>query len=104
MERVATQLLGEIAEELDSRDIAVSFAPEVAPWLVGKLKARSHKHALGSSRQLRTLLREELEDPLALELMAAPAGGPGWRVVLGEDGLEFKRDKRVKGKSQQILA
>ncbi|MCY1702364.1 ATP-dependent Clp protease ATP-binding subunit [Deinococcus sp. SL84] len=105
LERVAGQLLAEIAEELESRDIAVSFAPEVAPWLVGKLKARSHKHALGSSRQLRTLLREELEDPLALELMAAAPGSDGWRVVLGEagDGLEFRRDKRVKGKTQ-ILA
>ncbi|RTR30704.1 ATP-dependent Clp protease ATP-binding subunit [Deinococcus radiophilus] len=105
LERVAGQLLAEMAEELDSRDITVSFAPEVAPWLVGKLRARSHKHALGSSRQLRTLLREELEDPLALELMAAAPGPDGWRVVLGEggDGLEFRRDKRVRGKTQ-ILA
>ncbi|MDO4264023.1 MAG: ATP-dependent Clp protease ATP-binding subunit [Deinococcus sp.] len=103
LERVAGQLLAEMAEELGSRDIAVSFAPEVAPWLVSKLRARSHKHALGSSRQLRTLLREELEDPLALELMAAAPGAGGWRVVLGEEGLEFRRDKRVKSKTQ-ILA
>ncbi len=99
LERVAEQLLRDTAEELASRDLTVTFAPEVAPWLVSKLKARSHKHALGSSRQLRTLLREELEDPLALELMAAPPEASLWRVFLGEEGhLEFRCEAPKEGK------
>lgn len=67
--RVAAQLLQDMREDLAARDIQVHFANDIAPWLVSKLKARSAKHALGSSRQLRTLVRTEIEDPLALELV-----------------------------------
>ncbi|WP_204318327.1 hypothetical protein [Serratia marcescens] len=45
------------------------------------------KHAVGSSRQLRTLLREELEDPLALYLIGSDARD--LRVVLGENSIDF---------------
>ncbi|WP_309570187.1 hypothetical protein, partial [Deinococcus sp.] len=64
-----------------------------------KLKARSPKHAVGSSRQLRTLVREELEDPLAMELIGND--GEEIRVVLGEEGIQFERSMPA---PPQILA
>lgn len=97
--RVAQQLLDDTAEELRSRDLKVSFDRDVAAWLVSKLKARSHKHALGSSRQLRTLLREELEDPLALELLTH--SGEEVRVSTSKDHLQFERGS---AEPWQILA
>ncbi|MDO4246790.1 MAG: ATP-dependent Clp protease ATP-binding subunit [Deinococcus sp.] len=98
--RVAQQLLGEMREELASRELNVTFDPAIAAWIVGKLKARSPKHAVGSSRQLRTLLRDELEDPLALALLGAE--GRELRVVLGESGIEFEQGD--KATPPQILA
>lgn len=98
--RVAQQLLGEMREELASRELSVTFDPAIAQWLVGKLKARSPKHAVGSSRQLRTLLREELEDPLALQLIGND--GAEIRVVLGDEGIEFERGEQTA--PPQILA
>ena len=98
--RVAQQLLGEMREELASRELNVTFDPAIAAWVVGKLRARSPKHAVGSSRQLRTLLREELEDPLALHLIEQDARD--LRVVLGEDGIEFEQAER--SAPPQILA
>ena len=95
--RVAQQLMGEMREELLTRDLNVTFDPALAAWLVAQLKARSPKHAVGSSRQLRTLVREEIEDPLALELLTQ--GGQELRVVLGEDGVIFEQDPK-----RQILA
>ncbi len=97
--RVAQQLMGEMREELDSREITVTFDPAIASWLVGKLKARSPKHAVGSSRQLRTLVREELEDPLALELIHYD--GEELRVVLGDEGIQFEHSNSM---PPQILA
>ncbi|MEW6422038.1 MAG: AAA family ATPase, partial [Deinococcota bacterium] len=97
--RVAQQLLGEMREELASRELSVTFDPAIAAWLVSKLKARSPKHAVGSSRQLRTLVREEIEDPLALELIGS--AGEELRVVLGQDGIQFERGKAA---PPQILA
>ncbi|MFC6803087.1 AAA family ATPase, partial [Deinococcus caeni] len=98
--RVAQQLMGEMREELASRELTVTFDPAIAAWLVGKLKARSPKHAVGSSRQLRTLVREELEDPLALELTSNH--GEELRVVLGEGGIQFEKGEEAA--SRQILA
>ncbi|GGI77485.1 ATP-dependent Clp protease ATP-binding subunit [Deinococcus wulumuqiensis] len=98
--RVAQQLLGEMREELASRELNVTFDPAIAAWVVGKLRARSPKHAVGSSRQLRTLLREELEDPLALYLVEQ--GARDLRVVLGEDSIEFEQTER--SAPPQILA
>lgn len=97
--RVAQQLMNEMSEELASRELKVSFDPEIAAWLVSKLKARSPKHAVGSSRQLRTLIREELEDPLALELIEDDAVEV--QVLLGEDEILFEQ---VKNPSPKILA
>lgn len=97
--RVAQQLMDEMTEELASRELRVSFDAEIAAWLVSKLKARSPKHAVGSSRQLRTLIREELEDPLALELIEDDA--VEIQVLLGEDEILFEQ---VKNPSPKILA
>ena len=98
--RVAAQLLTEMQEELTSRELNVTFDPGIAEWLVGKLKARSPKHATGSSRQLRTLVREEIEDPLAMELIGND-DGEQVRVLLSEAGLSFERGAKA---PQQILA
>ena len=97
--RVSQQLLDEMQEELSSRELRVVFEPGVAAWLVSKLRARSPKHALGSSRQLRTLVREEIEDPLALELLAH--GDEEVRVGIGTDHLTFEHGKP---EQTQILA
>ncbi|WP_034338401.1 ATP-dependent Clp protease ATP-binding subunit [Deinococcus misasensis] len=85
---VARQLLADMQEELATRDLKVRFAETVAPWLVSKLKARSSKHALGSSRQLRTVVREEIEDPLALELLE---DGSELTVTVKDNHLTFDR-------------
>lgn len=87
--RVAQQLMDEMSDELASRELKVTFDSDIAAWLVSKLKARSPKHAVGSSRQLRTLLREELEDPLALELI--DHDGEEVQVLLGDDEILFER-------------
>ncbi len=97
--RVAQQLLDDMQDELHSRELSVTFEPGVAAWLVSKLKARSHKHAVGSSRQLRTLVREEIEDPLALELLAH--SGDEVRVGIGAEHLTFEHGK---AEQLQILA
>ncbi len=97
--RVSQQLLDEMQEELSSRELSVVFEAGVAAWLVSKLRARSPKHALGSSRQLRTLVREEIEDPLALELLAH--GDEEVRVGIGTDHLTFEHGKP---EQTQILA
>ncbi len=67
--RVASSLLEDMREELASREITIDFAPEVAAWLVSQLKEKTNKHATGSSRRLRTLVRTLIEDPLSIELM-----------------------------------
>jgi ATP-dependent Clp protease ATP-binding subunit ClpC len=84
--RVAAALLEEMRLELASRDLTVHFDPSVAPWLVKRLSARSPKHAKGSSRQLRTLLREEIEDPLAQQPIGA---GSELRIHVESDRLLF---------------
>ncbi|ADV67172.1 ATP-dependent Clp protease ATP-binding subunit [Deinococcus maricopensis] len=97
--RVAGQLLDEMREELASRELNVTFDAGIPKWLVGKLRARSSKHALGSSRQLRTLVRDELEDPLALELSGDESAD--LHVALDNEGLKFERKKNA---PPQILA
>ena len=90
--RVTSSLLEEMREELASREILVEFDPEIASWLVGKLKGKGPKHAAGSSRQLRSLVRDEIEDPLALELMEA---GNFLTVHVQEDKVKFERGVAV---------
>lgn len=99
LKRVSLQLLSDMTEELATREIVVNFDEGIAAWLVGKLKARSPKHAVGSSRQLRTLVREELEDPLALELISHE--GEELHIKIIDDKLSFEKGAVVE---KQILA
>lgn len=62
---VADQLLKEMRKELKSRQYNVEIAPDISEWLVNQLTLAPKQHATGSSRQLRSLIREKIEEPLA---------------------------------------
>ena len=66
--RIALALLGDMKKELATRDLHITFDPKLAEHLVTRVKAR------GSSRQLRAIMRELIEDPLSLELLSIPEG------------------------------
>jgi ATP-dependent Clp protease ATP-binding subunit ClpC len=61
--QVAQLMLDEIARELKSRDRQVRFDPALAPWLVSLMPKA------GSTRIVRNLIRERIEDPLSLALL-----------------------------------
>lgn len=86
--RVAESMLLDMREELASKETIVDFDPAIAPWLVKKLQAQSNKHAAGSSRRLRTLVRDLLEDPLSMELMDATTP---ITVTIQDDKLHFQQ-------------
>ncbi len=67
---IAKQALEEIRHELAGRDIDVTFAKEVAEFLVDKLPAGE------SARPLRAVMREYIEDPLSLEILAHGSDEP----------------------------
>ncbi len=87
MIRVAQNMLEEMRVELLSRDLLVSFDPGIAAHLVSKTKSK------GSSRQLRSLMREEIEDPLAIALLSMPEGE--LHVSLEGNKIEFARPELV---------
>ena len=60
---ITKQMLAEIQAELKSREISVSFSGEVAAFLVSKMPKAE------SARPMRGVIRQYIEDPLALELM-----------------------------------
>ncbi|HWG85984.1 MAG TPA: ATP-dependent Clp protease ATP-binding subunit, partial [Deinococcales bacterium] len=66
MVRVAMGMLEDMRAELATRDLVVTFDQEVAKVLVSRVKQR------GSTRLLRSVLRERIEDPLSLELLGLP--------------------------------
>ena len=78
---ITNAMLDDIRSELATRDVEVSFGPEVAGFLVDRLPAGE------SARPLRTVLREHIEDPLSLELLERGSEDPilvtvdGGRVV-----------------------
>jgi ATP-dependent Clp protease ATP-binding subunit ClpC len=81
---ITTQMLDDITRELASRDVDVRFGPEVAGFLVERLPAGE------SARPLRAVLREHVEDPLSVELLAR--GGDEPILVTVEGGrLVFAR-------------
>jgi ATP-dependent Clp protease ATP-binding subunit ClpC len=59
-------LLQDIARELQTRERTVHFDPALANWIVQKAPKT------GSTRILRNLIREHIEDPLSLELLTKP--------------------------------
>jgi ATP-dependent Clp protease ATP-binding subunit ClpC len=64
--QVAQIMLEDIAKELESREKTVRFDPSLASWLVEQAPKQ------GSTRILRNLIREKIEDPLSLELLSRP--------------------------------
>ncbi len=81
---IAGQMLDEIRSELASREVDVTFAPEVASWLVHRIPAGK------SARPMRSVLREYVEDPLSLELLAGGSEEP-IVVTVQDDALHFSR-------------
>lgn len=61
---ITNRMLDEISDDLLQRDIQVSFGPEVASFLVEKMPQSR------SARPMRAVLREFVEDPLSLEILA----------------------------------
>lgn len=66
--QVARMMLEDIQKELQSRDITVRFAPEVARFVVDQAPKT------GSARAVRSVIRERIEDPLSLLLLKKPTG------------------------------
>jgi ATP-dependent Clp protease ATP-binding subunit ClpC len=84
---IARTLLEEMRLELRSRDLRINFDSEIAHYLVTKVKLK------GSSRQLRAIIREEIEDPLALALLSFPEGEVFLSMQAGK--IEFVRPELV---------
>jgi ATP-dependent Clp protease ATP-binding subunit ClpC len=81
---ITNQMLEEIREELASRDIQVSFSSEVAPYLVDKMPKSM------SARPMRAVLRENIEDPLSLELLAK-GSDEAIIITVEDDNVTFAR-------------
>lgn len=81
---ITNQLLDEIREDLAQRDIQVSFSPEVASFLVAKMPKGD------SSRLLRSVMREHIEDPLSLEILQQGVGEP-IVIAVEDDEVVFAR-------------
>ncbi|MEM7735713.1 MAG: ATP-dependent Clp protease ATP-binding subunit [Deinococcota bacterium] len=81
---ITNQMLEEIREELASRDIQVSFSSEVAPYLVDKMPKTM------SARPMRAVLRENIEDPLSLELLAN-GSDEAIIITVEDDSVTFAR-------------
>jgi ATP-dependent Clp protease ATP-binding subunit ClpC len=84
---IARTLLEDMRVELASRDLRITIDTKVANYLVSKVKLK------GSSRQLRAILRDEIEDPLSLALLSFPEGEIHIEVRSGK--LEFGRPELV---------
>jgi ATP-dependent Clp protease ATP-binding subunit ClpC len=82
---IASQMLEEIREELSSRGIHVTFASEVAAFLVKKLPKGE------SARPLRAVIREHIEDPLSVELLTHRNHEDGLIVTIEEGRVVFAR-------------
>jgi ATP-dependent Clp protease ATP-binding subunit ClpC len=76
---IASRMLDEMKDDLASRDIEVSFGVEVASFLVDKMPKGD------SARPLRAVMREYIEDPLALELLKSGSDEPLIVTVEGEE-------------------
>ena len=81
---ITNQMLEEIRIELASRDIQVSFSQEVASFLVDRLPKGE------SVRPLRSVIREYIEDPLSLELLANGSDDP-IHVTIEDSQVVFAR-------------
>lgn len=71
MTLIMQQLLDNLCSALQLRGYSINIDPSVAPWLISQHEGNMH-HAVGSSRQLRILVRKHIEDPLTSLLMNNP--------------------------------
>jgi ATP-dependent Clp protease ATP-binding subunit ClpC len=83
--QVAQIMLEDIAKELESREKIVRFDPSLAAWLV------EHAPKQGSTRILRNLIREKIEDPLSLALLTRP--GRTLFVTLKGGEIHFEEEE-----------
>ena len=88
---IARSLLEEMRLELVSRELRVTFEAGVAGYLVSKVKLK------GSSRQLRAIIRDSIEDPLSLALLEFPQGDvyigvQDGRIQFGQPEAELVAD------------
>jgi ATP-dependent Clp protease ATP-binding subunit ClpC len=83
--QVTQIMLEDIAKELESREKTVHFDPALAAWLV------SQSPKQGSTRILRNLIREKVEDPLSLELLSHP--GRTLFVTLKDGSIAFEEEE-----------
>ncbi len=81
---ITNQMLTDIRIELSNRDIHVTFNPEVAGFLLDKLSRGE------SARPLRGIIREYIEDPLSLELLAHGSEEPVIATI-EDDKVVFAR-------------
>lgn len=81
---ITNQMLEEIREELASRDIQITFGSEIAPFLVERMPKTV------SARPMRGILREYIEDPLSLELLAN-GSEEAIIVTIEDDEVTFAR-------------
>ncbi len=88
MMHVISSMLDDIQSELSSRDVLISFADDVAPFLLEKLPKTQ------SARPLRAVIREHIEDPLSLELLANPPKEP-MLVSVDQGQIIFARPLEV---------
>jgi ATP-dependent Clp protease ATP-binding subunit ClpC len=84
---ITRDMLEDMRVELESRDLHVEFDPKLAPYIVSKVKLK------GSSRQLRAIMRDEIEDPLSMSLISFPEG----ELYIGLEGgkIVFARPELV---------
>lgn len=80
--QVTQLMLDDIARELASRDKDVIFDASVASWIVEQAPKN------GSTRIVRNLIREHIEDPLSVALLEQP--GQPVRVLREGGGLLFE--------------
>jgi ATP-dependent Clp protease ATP-binding subunit ClpC len=83
--QVTQIMLEDIATELESREKTVRFDPAVAAWLVDQAPKQ------GSTRILRNLIREKIEDPLSIELLSRP--GRTLFITLKAGGIAFEEEE-----------
>ncbi len=86
--RIARLQLGDLAGRVRRRKMRVAFTPAVAGWVA----AEGFRPESGA-RELRRVIRREIEAPLAAEILNAGRGAKGWiRVSIRAGEPRFERE------------
>ncbi|MBQ3058699.1 MAG: ATP-dependent Clp protease ATP-binding subunit ClpA [Desulfovibrio sp.] len=95
MERIVDKFLAEISQSLETRQVRLAVEPKARQWLA----CRGYDPAMGA-RPMRRLLRTEVEDALAHELLfgALQKGGTA-RLGLDGDKLVLRPRARIASKA-----